>query len=88
MRILKGSKDKNQRMECGCLESVEVGTYNTCKNHCKYCYANYNNERVESQSRLYDPGSPILCSVVDEKNGDKINVRKVDSLKEFQISLF
>lgn len=31
-------KDINQREECGCFESVEVGTYNTCLNGCKYCY--------------------------------------------------
>lgn len=29
---LSGNKDRNQREECGCFESVEVGTYNTCKN--------------------------------------------------------
>lgn len=28
---IKCRKDKNQRIECGCVESVEIGTYNTCK---------------------------------------------------------
>lgn len=85
---LKGDKDKNQRPECGCFESVEVGTYNTCKNGCKYCYANYNNEQVISQTHLYDPDSPILCAVINEEDGDKINERKVKSLKDIQISMF
>ena len=85
---LKGGKDKNQRPECGCMESVEIGAYNTCKNGCKYCYANYNNERVISQCHLYDPNSPLLCGHVDESAGDKVKIRKVESLKETQISIF
>ncbi len=79
---LKVRKDKNQRQECGCMESVEVGTYNTCKNGCKYCYANYNEESVAKNCAKYDPLSPILCGVIGEN--DKITERKVKSLKEPQ----
>lgn len=74
-----GNKDRNQRSECGCYESVEVGTYNTCKSGCKYCYANYNIDRVKECIDLYDVNSPILCSNVDE--GMKIAERKVKSSK-------
>lgn len=80
---LKAGKDKNQRHECGCMESVEIGTYNTCKNECKYCYANYSGESVAKNCSRYNPASPILCGTIDE--GDKITERKVKSLKEPQI---
>lgn len=83
---LKVNKDKNQRRECGCMESVEIGTYNTCKNDCKYCYANDSEENVIKNCSKYDPKSPILCGALDEN--DKITERKVKSLKEYQLSIF
>ena len=83
---LNVGKDKNQRMECGCVESVEVGAYNTCQNGCAYCYANYNAKSVAANAAKYDPMSPLLCGQVHED--DKVTVRKVKSLKETQLSIF
>lgn len=85
---IKASKDKNQRAECGCFESVEIGSYNTCRNGCRYCYANYNDNQVAEKCKVYDPASPLLCDVVREDSGDKITERKVASLKVKQMSLF
>lgn len=83
---ISASKDKNQRKECGCIESVEVGTYHTCQNGCKYCYANDSVGRVRENYALYDPDSPILCSRITDQ--DVITERKVRSLKITQMSLF
>lgn len=71
-------KDKNQRAECGCVESIEVGTYHTCLNGCKYCYANDSHAKAERNFKAYDADSPLLCGKIEKD--DKITERKVRCL--------
>lgn len=84
-RIVAG-KDKNQRDGCGCIESIEVGTYHTCPSGCRYCYANVSEEKVRINRKLYDADAPMLCGSIGPD--DKITDRKVRSLKDGQIGLF
>lgn len=80
---LIAEKDKNQREACGCFESVEVGAYNTCLNGCKYCYANFNDSKVEDHVKLYNRNSALLCGNIS--SDDRITERKMKSMKDNQI---
>lgn len=77
---LAGNKDRNQRKECGCMESVEVGAYDTCPNGCKYCYANAGIGAVKANRECYEESAPMLCGRIGP--GDRITERKVRLLKK------
>lgn len=72
-------KDKNQRRECGCAESIDIGMYNTCPSGCKYCYANYSSRAARRNFKSHDPYSDLLCGAVT--NRDRIIDRSAKSLK-------
>ena len=71
-------KHKGMRQGCHCIESRDIGEYDTCLNGCRYCYANRSHKKAFENYKYHDPSSPIIIGNLND--GDAI---KVGSQKSF-----
>lgn len=53
-------KHKGMRQGCQCIESRDIGAYDTCLNGCHYCYANKSPAKARENYPRHDPRSPLI----------------------------
>lgn len=57
---LPNKKDPNQRKECLCGISIDMGSYDTCPFACQYCYATSSEKAVYNRRQEIDMNRPWL----------------------------
>lgn len=78
-------KHKGMRAGCNCIESRDIGAYETCINGCRYCYANLRHSKAIENFKLHDENSPLLIGEIKEGdeiiNGNQKSFLKKDGVK-------
>lgn len=70
--------DPNQRTNCLCAQSIDIGSYDTWLHKCNYCYAN--NYTFHKKMKFYDKNMDILCDKLNST--DKVYLRETYSFRK------
>ncbi len=86
---IKGKTDPSLRNKCLCIESIDVGAYNSCLYDCIYCYANNikKDHRISNAIR-HNKNSPILLGEIEDLQNLTEREAKSFKMKSEQLDLF
>ncbi|MDG2953666.1 DUF1848 family protein [Bisgaard Taxon 10/6] len=62
----KALKHQGSRQYCGCIETRDIGAYDSCPSGCKYCYANQSPAKAREMQKYHDPDSALLLGHLGE----------------------
>lgn len=68
------SMTSRKSRKCNCVEMIDIGVYNSCQHFCKYCYANFDERRVNLNFKNHNPNSSLLIGNLE--SDDIIKIRK------------
>jgi hypothetical protein len=80
---IRVKKDTGQRPGCGCVESIDIGSYDCCRYGCRYCYATSTPSAALKNAARHDPCSPTLLGHLPDSA--IVTERKMVSIQERQM---
>ncbi len=84
----KNLKHKGMRANCNCMETRDIGWYDTCPNGCRYCYANSTPQKAIENFKLHNPNSPILLGEIKETDIIQKGNQKSFLVEDLNLKLF
>lgn len=77
---INANRHKGQRKLCNCLESFDIGMYDSCANGCIYCYANQNPAIAKKNLLTHIPAQQMLIQKKDSWQNKEKNSASLRSL--------
>ena len=74
-KVYKKEWKARKEGKCHCVQMVDIGVYNYCKHFCKYCYANFDEKRVNSNYKLHHENSSLLIGELKDTDIIKLRIK-------------
>lgn len=71
------SRSAPTRTGCHCIQSIDIGEYDTCPQGCAYCYANRDQETAARNLKEHDRTSPCLDGSLQMKQESNAQLRLI-----------
>ena len=81
-------KHAGNRKGCRCMESRNIGDYDTCPNGCKYCYANQNSEIAKKNFEKHNINSALILGELNSTDEITQSRQKSFLVKHKQLGLY